>query len=79
MPGWLAVPNHHTAPGRRDYALLLFLRNTGARTSEATQGTVAELALQTSPASGCWPLETKPGVAPLGGGGRPAVLRSHSS
>jgi hypothetical protein len=59
MPGWLAVPNHHIGPGRRGYALLLFFRNTGARASEATQGTVAELALQTSPASGCWALETK--------------------
>jgi integrase/recombinase XerD len=33
----LAAPNRQTAQGRRDYALLLFLYNSGARASEATQ------------------------------------------
>ena len=32
----LAVPDRATPPGRRDYALLLFLARTGARVSEAT-------------------------------------------
>ncbi len=50
MDALLAAPNRHTAQGRRDYALLLFLYNTGARASEAAQVTVADLALQTSPA-----------------------------
>jgi len=50
MDALLAAPNRHTAQGQRDYALLLFLYNTGARASEAAQVTVADLALQTSPA-----------------------------
>jgi len=45
----LANPDHRRAQGRRDYALLLFLYNTGARASEAAQLTVADLALGTSP------------------------------
>src|SRR5712692_2283149 len=50
MDALLAAPDRHTAQGRRDYALLLFLYNTGARASEAAQVTVADLALQPSPA-----------------------------
>ncbi len=37
MEGMLAVPDRKTSRGRREYALLLFLYNTGARVSEATQ------------------------------------------
>ena len=36
----LAVPDQRTTQGRRDYALLLFLYNSGARASEAAQLTV---------------------------------------
>lgn len=45
----LAVPDRRRAQGRRDYALLLFLYNTGARASEAAQVTVGALALDTAP------------------------------
>jgi integrase/recombinase XerD len=37
MEAMLAVPDRKTSRGRREYALLLFLYNTGARVSEATQ------------------------------------------
>ena len=40
----LSVPDCARVQGRRDYALLLFLYNTGARASEAARVTVADLA-----------------------------------
>jgi site-specific recombinase XerD len=49
MDALLAAPNRHTAQGRRDHALLLFLYNTGARASEAAQVTVSDLELHTAP------------------------------
>jgi site-specific recombinase XerD len=45
----LAIPDRHRAQGRRDYALFLFLYNTGARATEAAQVTVADLNLGASP------------------------------
>lgn len=45
----LEVPDRSRAQGRRDYALLLFLYNTGGRATESAQVTVADLALGTSP------------------------------
>lgn len=45
----LAVPNRQRPQGRRDYALLLTLYNTGARASELAMVTVGDLALHTSP------------------------------
>lgn len=41
----LACPNRCTPQGRRDYALLLFLYNTGARASEASELTISDLNL----------------------------------
>jgi len=41
----LACPNRYTQQGRREYALLLFLYNTGARASEAAQLTICDLHL----------------------------------
>lgn len=41
----LAAPDRRTAQGRRDYAMLLFLYNTGARASEAAQIKVSDLDL----------------------------------
>jgi integrase/recombinase XerD len=45
----LAVPDHRRAQGRRDYALLLLLYNTGARATEVAQLTVADINLGLSP------------------------------
>ncbi|MBD3775251.1 MAG: tyrosine-type recombinase/integrase [Betaproteobacteria bacterium] len=43
MEAMLAVPDRKTGRGQREYALLLFLYNTGARVSEATQLKVRDL------------------------------------
>lgn len=43
MEAMLAVPNRKSRRGRREYALLLFLYNTGARVSEATELKVRDL------------------------------------
>lgn len=43
MEAVLAVPDRRGTRGRREYALLLFLYNTGARVSEATQLKVRDL------------------------------------
>ena len=52
MEALLAAPDHATAQGRRDYALLLFLYNTGARASEAAQTTIADVQLAAAPRRG---------------------------
>ena len=43
MEAMLAVPDRRTRRGRNEYALLLFLYNTGARVTEATQLKVNDL------------------------------------
>jgi integrase/recombinase XerD len=43
MDALLNAPDKHTDQGKRDYALLLFLYNTGARADEAAQLTIADL------------------------------------
>jgi site-specific recombinase XerD len=45
----LDVPDRKRPQGRRDYALLLFLYNTGARATEAAQVTPSDLSLDTVP------------------------------
>lgn len=45
----LAVPDRKTTPGRRNYALLLFLYNSGARASEAANLCIADLQLDPRP------------------------------
>jgi site-specific recombinase XerD len=45
MNALLNAPNRDVKQGRRDYALLLFLYNSGARASEAAQLTIADLDL----------------------------------
>ena len=49
MDALLASPDRSTAQGRRDYALLLFLYNTGARADEVAQVTIADLELANVP------------------------------
>jgi site-specific recombinase XerD len=49
MDALLASPDRNTAQGRRDYALLLFLYNSGARASEAAQLSIADLHLAPTP------------------------------
>jgi site-specific recombinase XerD len=46
----LAVPNQKRRQGRRDYALLLFLYNTGARASESGTVVLDNLSLDPPPA-----------------------------
>ena len=43
MDALLAAPDRNTAQGRRDYALLLFLYNSGARASEAAELRIADV------------------------------------
>jgi integrase/recombinase XerD len=49
MDALLADPDRHTPQGRRDYALLLFLYNTGARADEVAQLRVGDLHLAHAP------------------------------
>jgi len=48
MDALLAVPDRHTKQGQRDYAILLFLYNSGARASEAIQITIEDLAFDSA-------------------------------
>jgi site-specific recombinase XerD len=50
MDALLAAPDRSTAQGQRDYSLLLFLYNTGARADEAAQLTIGNLDLAHVPA-----------------------------
>jgi site-specific recombinase XerD len=61
----LAVPDRRRAQGRRDYALLLFLYNTGARATEATRVTVADLSLGSAPAARFEGKGSKTRICPL--------------
>src|SRR2546422_1457340 len=49
MDALLAAPNRNAAQGCRDYALLLFLYNTGARADEAAQLSIGDLSLARVP------------------------------
>jgi site-specific recombinase XerD len=48
MDALLSSPNRETAQGRRDYALLLFLYNSGSRADEAAQLLIRDLDLNSS-------------------------------
>lgn len=49
MDALLAAPDRNSRQGRRDYALLLFLYNTGTRADEAAQLSVGDLHLTHAP------------------------------
>jgi site-specific recombinase XerD len=49
MDALLAAPDRKTAQGGRDYAVILFLYNTGARADEAAQLRIADLDLSQTP------------------------------
>jgi integrase/recombinase XerD len=49
MDAFLATPDRRRLQGQRDYALLLFLYNSGARASEVAHVTVGDLDVGTSP------------------------------
>ena len=49
MDALLNAPNRKTAQGRRDYTILLFLYNTGARADEVAQLTIANLNIANAP------------------------------
>ncbi|MCX6879762.1 MAG: tyrosine-type recombinase/integrase [Verrucomicrobia bacterium] len=51
IDGLLNAPDRHRRQGGRDYALLLFLYNTGARASEVATVTIGDLDLQEHPSA----------------------------
>ena len=53
MDALLAAPDRSASQGRRDYAVLLFLYNTGARADEAAQTRIADLDLSHAPKRDC--------------------------
>jgi site-specific recombinase XerD len=65
MDALLAAPDQMTSQGQRDYAMLLFLYNTGARASEATNVAVADLELAHSPSVKLWGKGNKSRYCPL--------------
>jgi integrase/recombinase XerD len=57
MDALLAAPNQSTPLGRRDYAVLLFLLNTGARANEVAEARITDLELgSTAGADRSWVL-----------------------
>ena len=49
MDALLNAPDRSTVQGKRDYALLLFMYNTGARATEVAQVTIRDLSFQQMP------------------------------
>ncbi len=63
----LATPDRSSLQGQRDYALLLFLYNTGARASEAAHITLAPfISIPLLPRSGSSAKDARCGSAPFG-------------
>jgi integrase/recombinase XerD len=61
----LAVPDRQRLQGRRDYALLLFLYNTGARASEVAAMTIGNLDLAAAPSARLLGKGCKTRICPL--------------
>ncbi len=58
MDALLSLPDQRSAQGRRDYALLIFLYNTGARAEEASDLNVSSVTLAKSKSESTIPLVT---------------------
>lgn len=65
MDALLIAPNRQTAMGARDYALLLFLYNSGARADEAAKLTIGRLKLNEPASVRILGKGNKPRVCPL--------------
>lgn len=65
MDAILNTPDLSTMQGRRDYAILLFLYNTGARADEAARVTVGDLNLDRSPSVKIMGKRSKERLCPL--------------
>lgn len=61
----LAMPNRQRPQGQRDYAILLFLYNTGARATEAASVKVGDLVLGSGPSVRLMGKGRKPRYCPL--------------
>ena len=61
----LAAPDRRTAQGERDYALILFLYNTGASTSEVAELTIDAITLDDAPVVRFVGRRATPRVCPL--------------
>ena len=65
MDALLGAPDRRSAQGMRDYALLLFLYNSGARADEAARLAIADLDLGTSPSAKILGKGSKTRLCPL--------------
>lgn len=65
MDALLAAPDRATSQGRRDYALMLFLYNTGARADEAARVTIQDLNVGASSSIRLMGKGRKPRLCPL--------------
>jgi len=67
MDALLGTPDRRQPQGSRDYAILLFLYNTGARAQEAADVTVGDLNLDSSPCVRIRGKGSKTRICPLWG------------
>lgn len=65
MDALLQAPDKRTPQGQRDYALLLFLYNSGARADEAARVSIGDLDLGSSPSVRIWGKGRKERPCPL--------------
>jgi integrase/recombinase XerD len=66
MDALLNAPDRNTQQGRRDYALRLFLYNSGARAGEAAQLSIANIDLAQLALRFCWAKAIRSAIAPSG-------------
>jgi integrase/recombinase XerD len=66
MDALLKAPDQRSGLGARDFAMLLFLYNTGARVDEAAHLPVADFTFGNSPSVRLWAKEARLDTAPSG-------------